>query len=59
MKKIIAIIVLLWSVGVFAQNEQLAHNYVDKGEFEKALVIYQDLEQKQPNNTFLIHNKHF
>lgn len=54
MKKIIAIIVLLWSVGVFAQNEQLAHNYVDKGEFEKALVIYQDLEQKQPNNTFLI-----
>ena len=54
MKKIVAIIVLLWSVTVFAQNEQLAHNYVDKGEFEKALVIYQDLEQKQPNNTFLI-----
>ncbi len=52
MKKIIAIIVFLYSFAAFAQNEQLAQNYFEKGEFEKALVIYQDLEKKQPNNTF-------
>ncbi len=43
MKNIVTIIAFLWSVAVFAQNEQLAYNYFDKGEFEKALVIYQDL----------------
>jgi len=54
MKKILAIIAFFCSVAVFAQNEQLAYNYFEKGEFEKALVIYQELEQKQPNNTFFI-----
>lgn len=54
MKKILAIIVFFCSVAVFAQNEQLAYNYFEKGEFEKALVMYQELEQKQPNNTFFI-----
>lgn len=54
MKNIVTIIAFLWSVAVFAQNEQLAYNYFDKGEFEKALAIYQDLEKKQPNNTFYI-----
>jgi tetratricopeptide (TPR) repeat protein len=54
MKNIIFIIAFLWSVAVFSQNEQLALNYMEKGEFEKALVIYQDLEKKQPNNTFFI-----
>lgn len=54
MKNIVTIIAFLWTVAVFAQNEQLAYNYFDKGEFEKALVIYQDLEKKQPNNTFYI-----
>ncbi len=52
MKKIIAIIVFLFSFAAFAQNEQLAQNYFEKGEFEKALVIYQDLEKKQPHNIF-------
>ncbi len=54
MKKIITVLVFLWSVVVFSQNEQLALNYFDAGEFEKALVIYQDIAEKQPNNTFLI-----
>lgn len=54
MKKILAIIAFFCSVAVFAQNEQLAYNYFEKGEFEKALVMYQELEQKQPNNTFFI-----
>ncbi|MHA3789610.1 tetratricopeptide repeat protein [Flavobacterium hauense] len=54
MKKILAIIAFFCSVAVFAQNEQLAYNYFEKGEFEKALATYQDLEKKQPNNTFFI-----
>lgn len=54
MKKILAIIAFFCSVAVFAQNEQLAYNYFEKGEFEKALVMYQDLEKKHPNNTFFI-----
>lgn len=54
MKKILAIIAFFCSVAVFAQNEQLAYNYFEKGEFEKALVMYQELEQKQPNNTFFV-----
>lgn len=54
MKKIVAIIALFCSVAVFAQNEQLAFNYFEKGEFEKALATYQDLEKKQPGNTFFI-----
>lgn len=55
MKKLLVYIALivfpLWSA---AQNEQLAINYFDKGEFEKALVLFQDLEKSQPGNTFFI-----
>lgn len=54
MKKLFAIITFLWSVTAFAQNEQLAQNYFEKGEFEKALVIYQDLEERHHSNTFFI-----
>lgn len=54
MKKLFGIIAFLWSVAVFSQNEQLAQNYFEKGEFEKALVIYQDLEKKQPTNVFVV-----
>lgn len=54
MKKLFGIIAFLWSVVVFAQNEQLAQNYFEKGEFEKAMVIYQDLEKKQPNNILYV-----
>lgn len=35
---------------VFSQNEQLAQNYFDRGEFDKAIVIYEDLVKMQPNN---------
>jgi tetratricopeptide (TPR) repeat protein len=52
MKQLLAIIFIFISVTVFAQNDQLAYNYFEKGEFEKALSIYQDLERAQPNNTF-------
>jgi tetratricopeptide (TPR) repeat protein len=54
MKRLIVYIALLFSVLTYSQNEQLAQNYFEKGEFEKALMIYQDLEKRQPNNTFYI-----
>ncbi|MFL9844205.1 tetratricopeptide repeat protein [Flavobacterium rhizosphaerae] len=52
MKKIFLYIFFLLAVTAFAQNEQLALNYFEKGEFEKAAVIYKELEQKQPYNFF-------
>ena len=35
---------------VHAQNEQLAQNYFDRGEFEKAVISYEELLKSQPNN---------
>lgn len=52
MKKIFFLIAFLLSAAVFAQNEQLAQNYFEKGEFEKALVIYEEADKKQPHNVF-------
>jgi tetratricopeptide (TPR) repeat protein len=54
MKKILSIIVLLLSLAAAAQNEQLAQNYFEKGEFEKALVIYQELDKRAYTNTYYI-----
>jgi tetratricopeptide (TPR) repeat protein len=51
MKKAYFILLLLSAIG-FAQNEQLAQNYMDKGEFEKALLSYQELLKTQPSNGF-------
>jgi tetratricopeptide (TPR) repeat protein len=51
MKKIVFVILFLFSLTVFAQNEQLAQNYFDRGEFEKALLSYQDLLKIQPSNS--------
>ena len=50
MKKLLLIVSLFSFLMVSSQNEQLAQNYFDKGEFDKAIVIYQDLVKKQPNN---------
>ncbi len=43
---------LLFSVFCQAQNEQLAQNYYDRGDFEKALISYNDLLKAQPSNSF-------
>ena len=50
MKKIITLFCLFLSLFVHGQNEQLALNYFDRGEFEKALVSYEELLKAQPNN---------
>ncbi|WP_116790893.1 tetratricopeptide repeat protein [Flavobacterium psychrotrophum] len=52
MKKIFLYIAFIFSVAAFAQNEQLAMNYFEKGEFEKAAIIYQDLDKLQPRNPY-------
>ncbi len=51
MKNIFIYIVLLWSTFAFAQNEQLAQYYYDKGDFEKAKISYQELLDNNPSNT--------
>jgi hypothetical protein len=51
MKKLITTLLFLtFSLFVRAQSEQLAQNYFDRGEFEKAQIAYEDLLKSQPNN---------
>lgn len=52
MKKIFLILNLFLSLAVFAQNEQLAMNYFDKGEFEKAIISFDELLKSHPANSF-------
>ncbi|PZO28440.1 MAG: hypothetical protein DCF13_08810 [Flavobacteriaceae bacterium] len=51
MKKTIAFIFLFFSLWASAQNEQLAQNYYDRGEFEKAVVSYEELLKNNPGNS--------
>ena len=51
MKKIIAFVFLFFSLWANAQNEQLAQNYYDRGEFEKAVVSYEELLKNNPGNS--------
>ncbi len=48
---------LFCSTSIFAQNEQLAQYYYDKGDFEKALVSYQELSNNLPSNPFYFQRK--
>ena len=52
MNKIYTIILSFFSLIVLSQNEQLAQNYIDKGEFDKAASLYEELDKKQPNNFY-------
>jgi len=40
----------LTGCGLYAQNEQLAQNFFDQGEYEKALKVYQKLYEENPAN---------
>lgn len=51
MKKLLSIAFLFLTIWVHAQNEQLANNYFDRGEFEKALISYDGLLKSQPGNS--------
>jgi len=50
MKKILLCIMLFFSLIVFSQNEQLAQNYFDKGDFERAKISYEELLKSQLGN---------
>ncbi|MBV1924292.1 MAG: tetratricopeptide repeat protein [Flavobacteriaceae bacterium] len=49
MRRFIVILLLFVTPIVGAQNELLAKNYFDQGEYEKALSIYTKLYQKSPH----------
>lgn len=51
MRLIGQVVFLFFSVFAFSQNEQLAQNYYEKGEFEKAVLSYEELISKQPGNS--------
>lgn len=51
MKNIFLHIALLFSLVCFAQNEQLAQYYYDKGDFEKAKISYEELLKEIPLNS--------
>jgi tetratricopeptide (TPR) repeat protein len=50
MKKLFLYITLLFSLFAFAQNEQLAGYYYDRGDFEKAKMGYEELLVNIPQN---------
>ncbi|MGJ8591703.1 MAG: tetratricopeptide repeat protein [Aquaticitalea sp.] len=50
MKKVLLLINLLFCSLLFAQSEQLSDDYFKRGEFEKALIGYQQLYDKNPSN---------
>lgn len=52
MNKILTLIFFFCSLISFSQNELLAQNYFDKGEFDKASSMYEELDKKQPGNFY-------
>lgn len=52
MTKIFTYLFFFCSLISFSQNELLAQNYFDKGEFDKATSLYEELDKKQPGNFY-------
>lgn len=52
MRSLLLFFTCLFSFWVSAQNDQLALDYFEKGEFEKAVTLYEEIHTKQPNNLF-------
>lgn len=49
MKKILLILLFLTSIGVGAQNEALANQYMEDGKFEKAVGLFEKLYNNNPS----------
>ncbi|EDM45553.1 hypothetical protein SCB49_07087 [unidentified eubacterium SCB49] len=49
MRLLFTLLLLLIGVSSFSQNELLAKNYAEKGEYEKAIAIYQKLVDQTPS----------
>ncbi len=52
MTKIFTYLFFFCSLIGFSQNELLAQNYFDKGEFDKATSLYEEFDKKQPGNFY-------
>lgn len=52
MRSLLLFFSCLFSFWVSAQNDQLALDYFEKGEFEKAVTLYEEIYTKQPSNLF-------
>jgi tetratricopeptide (TPR) repeat protein len=52
MNKIFLGLLLFFSLVVCAQNDQLAQNYFDKGDFEKAKITYEELLKTNTGNGY-------
>ena len=50
MHKFLCLLFLNFICLAWSQSEQLAQNYYDRGEFEKAQIAFEELLQQQPNN---------
>lgn len=51
MRIIFILLLLIFSSEIVAQNDLLAKNYLEQGEYEKALSIYEKLYKKTPGRT--------
>ena len=51
MRKLLFLLVIILSAPAFAQNSALGKNYFDRGDYEKALVIFKKLARQNPNRT--------
>lgn len=54
MQKLFYILGLFCTLFVSAQSEQLALNYFEKGEYDKAAALFEEITTKQPSNFFYI-----
>jgi tetratricopeptide (TPR) repeat protein len=50
MKAFLVVVGLFISFLVSAQNDELAKEYFSKGEFDKALIAYEELYKSAPSN---------
>lgn len=51
MRKLLFLLVIILSTPGFAQNSALGKNYFERGDYEKALVIFKKLARQNPNRT--------
>lgn len=52
MKKFLLFLTFFFSLFVFSQNDQLAQNYFEKGDFEKAKISFEELLKSQSGNGY-------
>lgn len=56
MRFILLFISIFFTNELLAQNDALAKDFFDKGQFEKAVVAYEELYKQNPNNSTFLNN---